>query len=141
MKNPSRRGSMVPPGPVGSFRSIRENILKELDGKMTKVNKSTFNQISEDARARYGAVGENQNLLLNGIQNDDPKMNTSTFYGLNTNNSRRISRLDHPSPQVPSRDPPAKLHLDRAEYSEAEISVTDGKIFRKSALGKSGLAF
>jgi hypothetical protein len=44
------------PGPVGSFWSIRENILKELDGKMAKVNKSTFNQISEDARARYGAV-------------------------------------------------------------------------------------
>jgi hypothetical protein len=44
------------PGLVGSFRSIRENTLKELDGKMTKVNRSTFNQISEDARARYWAV-------------------------------------------------------------------------------------
>jgi hypothetical protein len=65
-------------------------------------------------------------------------MNTSTFYGLNTNNSRRISRPDHPSPQVPSRHPPAKLHLDRAEYSEAEISVTDGKIFENKHWEKVG---
>jgi hypothetical protein len=77
-------------------------------------------------------------LLLTGIQNDDAKMNTSTFYGLNTNNSRRISRLDHPSPQVPSRDPPAKLHLDLAEYSEAEISMTDGKIFENQHWEKVG---
>lgn len=79
---------------------------------MTKVNKSTYNQISHDARARYGAVAENQNLFLSGIQNDGLQINKNNPQGNKPKHSRYGPRYESPTPLVIDYESPAKLPLD-----------------------------